>query len=275
MVTWLRSGLIGLGAMLAVVLLPSAAWAEGPAPSDGALFVINNTWMLIATILVFIMHLGFATLEAGLAQAKNTVNVLFKNVSVLSIGVLTYALCGFGLMYPGAAFEGGVFGFAGFGIGTGAEGLTSAYNPAYTYWTDFLFQAMFAATAATIVSGAVAERVKLKSFLLFATVYVAVVYPIAGMWQWGKGWLSALGFHDFAGSTLVHSVGGWAALVAIILLGPRIGRFAADGTPKPIPGHSDAAGDDRGVPAVAGVVRVQRRLGAERRSRSGGVAGAS
>ncbi len=205
---------------------------------DQALFVVNNTWMLVSTILVFIMHLGFATLEAGLAQAKNTVNILFKNVSILSIGVLTYALCGFGLMYPGEAYAGGFWGFAGWGIGTGAEGVTSAYNPAYTYWTDFLFQAMFAATAATIVSGAVAERVKLKSFLIFATLYVAGVYPVVGMWHWGKGWLSAQGFHDFAGSTLVHSVGGWAALVAVWLLGPRLGRFGADGTPKVIKPHS-------------------------------------
>ncbi|MEL6180924.1 MAG: ammonium transporter, partial [Myxococcota bacterium] len=132
--------------------------------------------MLVATILVFIMHLGFSTLEAGMTQAKNTVNILFKNVSILSIGILTYAIVGFNLMYPGESFAGAFFGFGGFGIATDAAGVTPAYNVGYTYWTDFLFQAMFAATAATIVSGAVAERVKLHSFLVFSLVYVAVVY---------------------------------------------------------------------------------------------------
>lgn len=205
--------------------------------SVDVLFVVNNTWMLVATLLVFIMHLGFAALEAGLARAKNTVNILFKNVCILSIGVLTYALVGFNLMYPGEAFAGGVFGFAGFGIGTDAAGLTAAYNPGYTYWTDFLFQAMFAATAATIVSGAVAERIKLKTFLLFSALYVAIAYPMIGMWHWGGGWLSAAGFHDFAGSTVVHSVGGWAALAAVILLGPRLGKYAGDRI-RPMPGHS-------------------------------------
>ena len=126
--------------------------------------------MLCATFLVFIMHLGFATLEVGLTRAKNTVNILFKNTIIVAIGVLTYALIGFNLMYPGEAASGGWFGFAGFGIGTDAAGLTSAYNVGYTYWTDFIFQAMFAATAATIVSGAVAERVKLSSFLIFSAI---------------------------------------------------------------------------------------------------------
>lgn len=201
------------------------------------LFVVNNTWMLVATLLVFIMHLGFAALEAGLSRAKNTVNILFKNVCILAIGVLTYALVGFNLMYPGEAFAGGVFGFAGFGIGTDAAGVTAAYNPGYTYWTDFLFQAMFAATAATIVSGAVAERIKLKTFLFFSAIYVAIAYPIVGMWHWGGGWLVERGFHDFAGSTVVHSVGGWAALAAVILLGPRLGKYAGDRI-RPMPGHS-------------------------------------
>lgn len=194
-----------------------------------AVFWINNVWMLVAAFLVFVMHLGFACLEAGLGQAKNTVNILFKNVLVLSLGLLTYAAVGFSLMYPGAAYEGGFFGFAGFGIGTDAGGLTIAYADGhYTYWTDFLFQGMFAATAATIVSGAVAERVRLSSFLVFAAIYVAVVYPMVGMWHWGGGWLAEAGFHDFAGSTIVHSVGGWAALVGAIALGPRADRFDAD-----------------------------------------------
>lgn len=193
--------------------------------NEEILFTINNTWMLVATFLVFLMHLGFATLESGVTQSKNTVNILFKNVSIVAIGILTYALVGFNLMYPGEEFAGAIFGFAGFGIGTDAAGVTSAYNPGYTYWTDFLFQGMFAATAATIVSGAVAERVKLNSFLVFAAVYVAIIYPIAGMWKWGGGWLDAAGFHDFAGSTIVHCVGGWGALVGAIMLGPRLGRF--------------------------------------------------
>jgi len=132
------------------------------------MFTVNNVWMMVCTFLVFAMHLGFATVESGLTRAKNTVNILFKNVSIVSIGLMTYAVVGFGLMYPGTEFAGKLFGFAGWGIGTGAEGLTSSYNPGYTYWTDFLFQGMFAATAATIISGAVAERVKLSSFLVFS-----------------------------------------------------------------------------------------------------------
>jgi len=199
-------------------------------------FMIDNLWILIATILVFIMHLGFATLESGLTRSKNTVNILFKNVSIVAIGLLTYSVVGFGLMYPGDAFAGSWFGFAGLGIAVPEGGLTPAYGN-YTYWTDFIFQGMFAATAATIVSGAVAERVKLSSFLIFAALYVAIVYPIVGMWHWGGGWLAELGFHDFAGSTFVHSVGGWAALAGIIVLGPRTGKYV-NGHINPIPGHS-------------------------------------
>jgi len=200
-------------------------------------FTINNLWMMIATALVFIMHLGFATLESGLTRAKNTTNVLFKNTLIPAIGLLTYALIGFNLMYPGADFAGGFFGFSGFGLPMPEGGETSAYNPGYTYWTDFLFQGMFAATCATIVSGAVAERIKLISFLLFSVVFVAIVYPILGMWKWGGGWLNVLGFHDFAGSTIVHSIGGWGALAGTLLLGPRLGKFEK-GRIYPIPGHS-------------------------------------
>lgn len=201
------------------------------------MFRVNNTWMLVAAFLVFIMHLGFAALESGMTRAKNTVNILFKNIAVLSIGILTYAVIGFNLMYPGAEYAGSWFGFAGFGIGTDAGGLTSAYNPGYTYYTDFLFQAMFAATAATIVSGAVAERIKLDSFLLFATLYVGLVYPVVGMWKWGGGWLQTLGFHDFAGSSLVHAVGGWAALSGALMLKPRLGKYSR-GKARAINGHS-------------------------------------
>lgn len=206
-----------------------------------ALFTANNTWMLIATILVFIMHLGFAALESGLVRSKNTVNILFKNTIIPSIGILTYALVGFNLMYPGEEFAGAFFGFAGFGVSMpdGAAGLIEYADGAYTYWTDFIFQAMFAATAATIVSGAVAERVKLNSFLIFSVIFIGLCYPIIGMWKWGGGFLDALEtpFYDFAGSTLVHSVGGWAALACIILLGPRMGKYV-NGKVKAIPGHS-------------------------------------
>lgn len=206
---------------------------------EQAIFTTNNVWMLFATALVFIMHLGFASLEAGFVQRKNTVNILFKNSMIISIGLLTYFVLGFNLMYPGFN-EGGFFGFSGFGLSMpeGAAGAIDYAEGGYTYWTDFIFQAMFAATAATIVSGAVAERIKLGAFLIFATLFVAVSYPITGMWKWGAGWLDASGFYDFAGSTLVHSVGGWAALAAIILLGARKGKYTKKGEIKPIPGHS-------------------------------------
>ena len=215
---------------------PDAAAAQ-TAPAADALFAVNNTWMMVATFLVFVMHLGFATLESGLTQSKNTVNILFKNMGIIAIGLLTYTLVGFNLMYPDEFALGGLLGFDGFGIGTDAAGVTAEYSPGYTYWTDFLFQAMFAATAATIVSGAVAERVKLGSFLLFATIYVMFVYPVIGSWKWGGGWLDGLGFYDFAGSTLVHSVGGWAALAGVIFLGPRLGKYV-NGEIRPILGHN-------------------------------------
>tara|TARA_A100001015_G_scaffold62030_2_gene68401 strand:- start:850 stop:2097 length:1248 start_codon:yes stop_codon:yes gene_type:complete len=208
-------------------------------PSNTALFTVNNIWMLVSTILVFIMHLGFASLEVGLTRAKNTVNILFKNVSIISIGIITYTLCGFNLMYPGDFIFGNFFGFGGWGISQpdGAAGLIDYQNGSYTYFTDFIFQAMFAATAATIVSGAVAERIKLSGFLLFSLIYVAFIYPIAGSWKWGSGWLDQMGFYDFAGSTLVHSVGGWAALSGAYILGPRIGKYSKKGI-IPIMGHS-------------------------------------
>ena len=205
-----------------------------------ALFTANNIWMMICTALVFFMHLGFSFLEIGLTRQKNTINILFKNFFVITVGLLLYAIGGFNLMYPGFE-EGalGIFKFAGFGIAAPDGGMTAAYaDGGYTWWTDFLFQGMFAATAATIVSGAVAERIKLKSFMIFAILYVGLIYPIVGSWKWGGGFLDAMGFYDFAGSTLVHSVGGWAALVAIYLLGARIGKFEADGTSRAIPGHN-------------------------------------
>ena len=207
------------------------------------LLTTNNVWMMICTALVFFMHLGFAFLEIGLTRQKNTLNILFKNIFIITIGLLLYCLVGFNLMYPGFE-EGsvGLFGFAGFGLDSPltAEGaLDLTYSEGYTYWTDFLFQGMFAATAATIVSGAVAERIKIGPFMIFTVLYVGLVYPIAGSWKWGGGFLQTLEtpFYDFAGSTLVHSVGGWAALVAVCLLGSRIGKFK-NGKIQAIPGHN-------------------------------------
>jgi len=204
------------------------------------LLTINNVWMMICTALVFFMHLGFAFLEIGLTRQKNTINILFKNIFIITVGLLLYALVGFNLMYPGE-FN-GFLGFAGFGLESplttqGALDLT--YSEGYTYWTDFLFQGMFAATAATIVSGAVAERIKIFPFMIFVVLYVGFIYPIAGSWKWGGGFLQELEtpFYDSAGSTLVHSVGGWAALVAVCLLGSRIGKFK-NGKIQAIPGHN-------------------------------------
>ena len=199
----------------------------------------NNVWMMICTGLVFFMHLGFSFLEIGLTRSKNTINILFKNIFIICMGLLVYYIGGFNLMYPG--FEDGDLGilkFAGFGIDAPVNGMTAEYaSGGYTWWTDFLFQGMFAATAATIVSGAVAERIKLTSFMLFSLIYVGLVYPIVGSWKWGGGFLDNLGFYDFAGSTLVHSVGGWAALVAVWLLGARIGKFK-NGKSLAIFGHN-------------------------------------
>jgi Amt family ammonium transporter len=223
---------------LAALAVPSLALAD-----DGVaegVFVANNVWMMVCTALVFIMHMGFSTLESGLTRSKNTVNVLFKNVFIICMGLLTYYVVGFNLMYPGDSWIAGKFlGFGGFGLTLPENGVTPDYaSGGYTYWTDFLFQGMFAATAATIISGAVAERVKLWSFMVAATFFVAFVYPIAGSWHWGAGFIKDLGFHDFAGSTLVHSVGGWGALVAAKMLGPRIGKYSKDGTVNPIQGSS-------------------------------------
>ena len=221
-----------------LLAIPEIASAQDAETVSKALFTVNNTWMLVATFLVFIMHLGFACLESGLTQSKNTVNILFKNTSIVAISLVTYAFVGFNLMYPGDFSLGQFFGFAGFGLDPGVDGNTVAYaDGAYTYWTDFIFQAMFAATGATIVSGAVAERIKLNSFLVFTTIFVALVYTIAGSWKWGGGWLDQLGFYDFAGSTLVHSVGGWGALAGVIVLGPRLGKYV-DGQIRGIAGHS-------------------------------------
>ena len=201
---------------------------------------VSMLWTCIAAAMVFIMHLGFSTLEAGLTQRKNTVNILFKNVFIISIGLLTYALIGFNTHYPGGWLIEGVLGIGGpiFGMHNG-DGIAwdGDLDLAMTGFGDFIFQAMFAATAATIVSGAVAERIKLPSFMLFATILVAIGYPIAGSWHWGEGFLDGMGFYDFAGSTVVHGFGGAAALACVIILGPRAGTYTANGI-RPSLGHS-------------------------------------
>ncbi|MGB5647728.1 MAG: ammonium transporter [Muriicola sp.] len=211
---------------------------------DTGLFTANNIWMMICTALVFFMHTGFAFLEIGLTRQKNTINILFKNIFIITVGLLMYYIGGFNLMYPGFADGSmGILDFAGWGIAAPENGMTPEYaDGGYTYWTDFLFQGMFAATAATIVSGAVAERMKIGPFMIFTIIYVGLVYPIVGSWQWGGGFLSTLGgeegFYDFAGSTLVHSVGGWGAIIGIYLLGARIGKFSDEGKAQAIPGHN-------------------------------------
>ena len=202
-------------------------------------FTTSMLWTCIAAALVFLMHLGFATLESGLCQQKNVVNVLFKNVFIISIGVITYAVCGFNTHYPGD-FN-GWFSWGSMIGDLNADGMdTWGYGGlglAMTGFGDFIFQAMFAATGATIVSGAVAERVKLSSFMIFALVFVGFAYPVAGSWHWGGGVLASMDFKDFAGSTVVHAFGGFGALACVMVLGPRKGKYTENGI-KPIPAHS-------------------------------------
>jgi Amt family ammonium transporter len=208
---------------------------------------LDTLWVLITAMLVFFMNAGFATLESGLCRAKNAVNILAKNLIVFSISCVAYWLVGFALMYGDGN---GLIGLNGWLLG-GADNSPAtgdAYQGVFTAlnWTGvpllakFFFQLVFAGTAATIVSGAVAERVKFGSFMVFSFILVALIYPIGGHWIWGGGWLAQKGFLDFAGSTVVHSVGGWSALMGILLLGPRLGKYMADGSMKPIPGHSMA-----------------------------------
>ncbi|MEM1067713.1 MAG: ammonium transporter [Planctomycetota bacterium] len=208
-------------------------------------FTVNNLWICISAALVFIMHLGFTTLESGLTQKKNAVNIIFKNVWIICAGLLLYAAWGFNAMYPGdyvpddpESWNGILAPGSWFGQSLmDTSQTTAAYNTGYTWWGDFIFQAMFAATGATIVSGAVAERVKLPTFMLFSTLLVGFAYPISGSWKWGTGWLDYNGFYDFAGSSVVHAFGGFAALACVIILGPRMGKYTPEGI-KPIVGHS-------------------------------------
>ena len=196
---------------------------------------LDYVWTIIAAALVFFMQAGFALLESGFSRAKNAVNIIMKNVMDASAGALVFFVVGFGLMF-GTTWSGliGTDGF--FLLNIGDQSQTWAY-------AFFFFQAVFAATAATIVSGAVAERIKFSGYLIFSITITGLIYPVFGAWAWGglfngSGWLEALGFIDFAGSTVVHSVGGWAALAGALVVGPRVGKYAEDGTPRDIPGHS-------------------------------------
>lgn len=207
--------------------------------------IVDTLWVLITAMLVFFMNLGFALVESGFARSKNTVNILSKNFIVFAVSSLAFWAVGWGLMFGNGN---GFFGMEGlFGIG-GADNSPAtgdAYSGVYSAmsWATvpllakFFFQLVFAGTAATIVSGAVAERIKYLSFILFSFFLVAFMYPLTGHWIWGGGWLAGLGFWDFAGSTVVHSVGGWAALAGVLVLGPRMGKFK-DGKINPIPGHN-------------------------------------
>ncbi len=199
--------------------------------------ILDTFWVLLAAILVFFMNLGFAAVEAGFARSKNTVNILSKNFIVFAVSSLGFLLLGWGLMFGGDnPFVGTDHIFI-----LGSSDL-SYYDSTLTsnvpFWGKFFFQLVFCGTAATIVSGAVAERVKYVSFIIFSFVLTLVIYPIIGHWIWGGGWLADLGFMDFAGDTVVHSVGGWAALAGAMILGPRIGKYGKDGKAKAIPGHS-------------------------------------
>ncbi len=199
--------------------------------------IIDTFWVLLAAILVFFMNLGFAAVEAGFARSKNTVNILSKNFIVFAVSSLGFLLLGWGLMFGG---DNPFIGTSHLFILGNADNsfYADTLNPNVPFWGKVFFQLVFCGTAATIVSGAVAERIKYISFIVFSFVLTLVIYPIVGHWIWGGGWLAQLGFMDFAGDTAVHSVGGWAALSGALLLGPRIGKYGRDGKPRAIPGHN-------------------------------------
>jgi len=207
--------------------------------------MVDTMWVLITAFLVFFMNLGFAAVESGFARSKNCVNIMSKNFIVFAVSSLGFLIIGWGLMFGDGT---GLIGLKGLFFAGGADNspaIGEAYKGVYSsiswtgvpLWAKFFFQLVFCGTAATIVSGAVCERIKYVSFIIFSFVMAMLIYPIVGHWIWGGGWLSKLGMFDFAGSTVVHSVGGWAALAGVIMLGPRIGKFD-NGHIKAIPGHN-------------------------------------
>lgn len=228
-----RTWSIALPAALVVLtVVAGPAFAQGEGPSAAKLgSAIDVVWILLAAFLVFFMQAGFAMVESGFSRAKNAANLLMKNLMDFSAGTLLFFSIGYALMFGPDAF--GLIGKDGWFLTTFAVSAESAPD-----WAFFLFQLMFAAVAATIVSGAVAERLKFSAYLVYTVFITGLIYPISGHWAWGGGWLTELGFVDFAGSTVVHSVGGWAALAGAAILGPRIGKFNEDGTSNVIPGHS-------------------------------------
>ena len=194
---------------------------------------VNNVWLLLATFMVMFMQPGFALVEAGFTRGKNSANILMKNLMDFSIGGITYWLVGYSIMYGDS-----IGGFIGSPATSFAFNVAEdSYGAGYSDYADLMFQTVFAATAATIVSGAMAERTKFNAYLVFSLVITLIIYPVSGHWTWGGGWLSELGFIDFAGSTIVHSVGAWVGLAGATVLGPRIGKYV-DGKAKAIPGHN-------------------------------------
>ncbi|WP_420628759.1 ammonium transporter [Candidatus Leptofilum sp.] len=227
----LKIGIIA--AMLGILFVMSSkpTYAQDETAVDALIIQIDTIWLFLGSVLVFWMQAGFAMVESGFSRAKNAANLLMKNLIDFAGGALLFFAVGFGLMYGASA--GGIIGTSNFFLTELDPAALDAYS-----WVDFLFQLMFAAAAATIVSGAVAERLKFKAYLIYSMVITGLIYPISGHWHWGGGWLAELGFIDFAGSTIVHAVGGFAALAAAKVLGPRIGKFNKDGSSNSIPGHS-------------------------------------
>lgn len=208
--------------------------------------IADTIWVLVTAMLVFFMNLGFATVETGFTRAKNAVNILSKNFIVFAVSSIAFFFIGWGLMFGNGNPLIGLQGLFGLSGADNSPATGAAYLGVYSAlaWSTvpllakFFFELVFAGTAATIVSGAVAERIKYISFIVFSFILVAVIYPVVGHWIWGGGWLATRGFFDFAGSTVVHSVGGWAALAGVLVLGARIGKFKPDGSPNAIPGHN-------------------------------------
>jgi Amt family ammonium transporter len=230
------AGLIGAAtlAMIEPASAQDAAAASGVSAETG--YIFNTFSFLIHGALVMWMAAGFAMLEAGLVRSKNVATILLKNVALFAAAGIMYYLVGYNLMYAGV--DGGWIGSFGIWGADDAAALAGDYSAGYASTSDWFFQMVFVATAASVVSGTVAERIKLWPFMIFTVVLTSVLYPITGSWQWGGGWLAEMGFYDFAGSTLVHSVGGWAALTGAIILGARKGKFGADGSVHPMPGSN-------------------------------------